>query len=134
MQYEIKDAALSAFGILFTQSRSFLAYQRMIAERKSKINVSSLFGAERISSDNQIRNLLDPQEPELLYGVFAKGQQALAASGQLKAFRSYGGQMLILCDGTVTISWQKIQFANKPMKLYILKPELENRIDYYPAR
>lgn len=111
-RYEIKDAALSAFGIFFTQSNSFLAYQRMIEERKGKSNVSSLFGAERIPSDNQIRNLLDPQEPELLYGVFARGLQALEASGQMKAFRSYGGQVLISCDGTGLISSQKIHCPN----------------------
>ena len=111
-QYEIKDAALSAFGIFFTQSNSFLAYQRMIEERKGKSNVSGLFRAERIPSDNQIRNLLDPQEPELLYGVFAKGLKALEVSGQMEVFRSYGGQVLISCDGTGTISSQKIHCPN----------------------
>lgn len=111
-QYEIKDAALSAFGIFFTQSRSFLTYQRMLEERKGKSNVSSLFRVERIPSDNQIRNLLDPQEPELLYGVFTKGLKALEDSGQLDKFRSYGGQVLISCDGTGTISSQKIHCPN----------------------
>ena len=111
-QYEIKDAALSAFGIFFTQSKSFLTYQRMIAERKGKSNVNGLFGVERIPSDNQIRNLLDPQEPEMLYGVFAKGLKALEESGQMEGFRSYGGQVLISCDGTGTISSQKIHCPN----------------------
>ena len=111
-QYELKDAALSAFGIFFTQSRSFLAYQRMIAERKGTSNVSSLLGVERIPSDNQIRNLLDPHEPELLYEVFAKGLQALEASGQMETFGSYGGQVLISCDGTGTISSQKLHCAS----------------------
>jgi hypothetical protein len=111
-QYEIKDAALSAFGIFFTQSRSFLAYQRMLEERKGRSNVSSMFGVERIPSDNQIRNLLDPQEPELLYGVFTKGLKALEKSGQWDDFRSYGDQVLISCDGTGTISSQKIHCPN----------------------
>jgi hypothetical protein len=111
-QYEIKDAALSAFGIFFTQSRSFLAYQRMMEERKGKSNVSSLFGAERIPSDNQVRNLLDPQEPELLYGVFERGLKAVEESGQLEDFRSIDGQVLISCDGTQTISSQKIACPN----------------------
>ena len=35
-QYEIKDAAMSAFGIFFTQSSSFLAYQRLMEEGKGK--------------------------------------------------------------------------------------------------
>lgn len=106
--YDIKDAAVSAFGIFFTQSSSFLGYQRMMEKAKGKSNVASLFGADSIPSDAQIRNLLDPQEPELLYGVFEKGHALLAASGQLGAFSSYAGQYLIACDGTSTISSQKI--------------------------
>ena len=111
-RYEIKDAAVSAFGIFFTQSSSFLAYQRLMEKAKGRSNVQSLFGAERIPSDAQIRNLLDPQEPELLYGVFEKGHEALQASGQMEAFRSYDGQYLISCDGTGTISSQKSHCPN----------------------
>jgi hypothetical protein len=77
LRYEIKDAAVSAFGIFFTQSSSFLGYQRLMEKAKGRSNAQSLFGAERIPSDAQIRNLLDPQEPELLYGVFEKGHEAL---------------------------------------------------------
>lgn len=108
IRYKIKDAAVSAFGIFFTQSSSFLAYQRLMEKAKGRSNVQSLFGAERIPSDAQIRNLLDPQEPELLYGVFEKGHELLRDSGQMEMFRSYDGQYLISCDGTSTISSQKI--------------------------
>ncbi len=67
--YEIKDAAVSAFGIFFAQSSSFLAHRRLMEKAKGRSNVQRLFGTERIPSDGQVRNLLDPQEPELLYGV-----------------------------------------------------------------
>jgi len=82
-QYEIQDAALSAFGIFFTQSNSFLAYQRLMETNKGRSNMQSLFGAVHIPSDKQIRNLLDPQDPEILYGVFSKGLEVLKASGKL---------------------------------------------------
>jgi hypothetical protein len=110
--YEIKDAAVSAFGVFFTQSQSFLAYQRMIEQAKGKSNVQSIFGAERIPSDAQVRNLLDEQEPGLLAGVFAKGHELLVASGEMESFRSTTGQYLISCDGTGTISSQKIHCPN----------------------
>jgi hypothetical protein len=112
VRYKIKDAAVSAFGIFFTQSSSFLAYQRWMEKSKGRSNVQSLFGAERIPSDAQIRNLLDPQEPELLYGIFQKGHAALQGNGQMEAFSSYDGQYLISCDGTGTISSQNIQCPN----------------------
>jgi hypothetical protein len=111
-RYEIKDAAVSAFGVFFTQSKSFLADQRLIEKAKGKSNVQSVFGAERIPSDAQVRNLLDEQEPELLYGVFEKGHEILTASGQMETFRSYDGQVLISCDGTGTISSQQIHCSN----------------------
>jgi hypothetical protein len=111
-RYEIKDAAVSAFGIFFTQSQSFLAYQRLMEPAKGRSNVQSLFGAGRIPSDAQVRNLLDAQEPGLLSGVFEKGHEWLAASGQMETFSSDDGQYLISCDGTGTISSQKIQCPN----------------------
>jgi hypothetical protein len=111
-RYEVKDAAVSAFGVFFTQSASFLAYQRMMEQAKGRSNVQSLFGAERIPSDVQVRNLLDSQEPGELGDVFAKGHKLLAASGEMEAFRSRTGQYLISCDGTGTISSQKIHCEN----------------------
>jgi hypothetical protein len=84
----------------------------MIEKAKGKSNVRSIFGAERIPSDAQVRNLLDEQEPELLYGVFEKGHELLAASDQMETFRSYAGQGLISCDGTGTIASQQIHCPN----------------------
>ncbi|MCL5996569.1 MAG: ISNCY family transposase [Chloroflexi bacterium] len=59
-QYSLQDAALSAFAVFFTQSPSFLAYQREMQARQGRNNAAGLFGVERIPSDAQIRNLLDP--------------------------------------------------------------------------
>ena len=53
--YEIKDAALGAFAVFFTQSPSFLAYQRTMKQNKGRSNAESLFGLEQIPCDNQIR-------------------------------------------------------------------------------
>ena len=111
-QYEIKDAALSAFGVFFAQSASFLAYQRLMAENKGSSNLQNLFRVEAIPSDNQIRNLLDGLEPGLLASVFAHSLQELEAVGVLDKFRSYDERMLISCDGTQTVSSQKVCCQN----------------------
>ncbi len=58
--YSMRDACLSAFGVLFTQSPSFLAYQREMHVYQGRDNAESLFGVGGIPSDNEIRNLLDP--------------------------------------------------------------------------
>jgi hypothetical protein len=62
-RYSLCDAALGAFGVFFTQSPSFLAYQRDMQRHKGRNNAPSLFGVAQIPSDPQIRNLLDPIAP-----------------------------------------------------------------------
>ena len=110
--YEIKDAALSAFGVFFAQAASFLGYQRLMAENKGGSNLQNLFRVEAIPSDNQIRNLLDGLEPGLLASVFAHSLQELEAVGVVDKFRSYDDRILISCDGTQTVSSQKVCCQN----------------------
>lgn len=111
-QYEIKDAAVSAFSVFFTQSPSFLASQRLLQKRKGKNNLQKLFGVEKIPTDTQTRNLLDPLAPCLLSELFPYGINLLKEKGLLKSFASYAGQILISTDGTETVSSQRISCQN----------------------
>ena len=42
--YAIKDAALGAFSVFFTQSSSFLAHQQAMKQAKGRNNAESIFG------------------------------------------------------------------------------------------
>jgi len=99
-RYGMEDAALSAFSVFFTQTPSFLAYQRMMAGSKGKSNAQSLFGVHRIPSDNQSRVLLDPVTPEQVFPVFEAIIQVLEQQGQLEGFRSVADTLLVALDGT----------------------------------
>ena len=57
--YTMVDAALSAFSVFFTQSPSFLEYQRSLEQTQGNHNARTLFGVHNIPSDNHIRSLLD---------------------------------------------------------------------------
>ena len=59
-RYTVKDAALGAFGIFYTQSPSFVDDQRHLQQAKGHNNACPLLGVEQIPCNNQIRNLLDP--------------------------------------------------------------------------
>jgi hypothetical protein len=96
----MEDAALSAFSVFFTQTPSFLAYQRKMADSKGKNNAQSLFGVHQIPSDNQIRNLLDGVAPEQGFPVFEEILQVLDEQGQLDGFRSVSDTLLVAMDGT----------------------------------
>lgn len=109
IQYTIKDAALGAFAVFFTQAPSFLAYQRTMQRAKGRSNADSLFGIEHVPCDNQIRTLLDPVDPARLFPVFEGIADALDQAGQLSSFRTFAGQLLIALDGTEYFASQAIQ-------------------------
>lgn len=111
-RYEVKDAALGAFSVFFMQSPSFLAHQRDMHQRKGKDNVASLFGVEKIPSDNQIRNLLDPLTPDHFQGDFAWMHQELERQGRLAAFQDYQSTYLVTFDGVVFHSSEKVHCDN----------------------
>jgi hypothetical protein len=64
--YTMRDAAMAGFSVFFMQSPSFLAHQEAMQQSKGHSNAASLFGLERIPSDPQIRNLLDPVDARRL--------------------------------------------------------------------
>ena len=86
--YSLEDIALSAFSIFFTQSPSFLSFQRSMQISKGVNNAQSLFGVKKIPSDNHIRNILDAVAPELVFPVFHFIAEKANAVGYLDALRS----------------------------------------------
>jgi hypothetical protein len=107
-QYAIKDAALGAFAVFFTQSPSFLAYQRTMLQTKGRSNAQSLFGMVDNPCDNQIRTLLDPVAPDQLCPVFAVVYDAMEEAGYLSSWRVFRDQVLIALDGTEYFTSQEI--------------------------
>jgi len=78
-KYAVADAALSAFSVFFTQSPSFLDYQRGMQKHHNRNNAQSIFGVHQIPSTSQIGNLLDPIAPETLYPLLAETGDQLYA-------------------------------------------------------
>ena len=93
--YEIADAALGAFAVFFTQSPSFLAYQRDMQRRKGRNNAQSLFGVDQVPTDPQIRNLLDPIAPEHLAAPFWRVFEQLQHGDYLKSYQGWLGRWLL---------------------------------------
>ena len=104
----MEDAGLSAFSVFFTQTPSFLAFQRTMEKSKGRSNVQTLFGVHQIPSDNHIRDLLDPLKPALVSPVFEQALQMLDGGGQLNNFRTLTDNVLIALDGTDYFSSSQI--------------------------
>lgn len=99
--YAIEDAALSAFAVFYTQSPSFLAFQRAMEHTKGKSNAQTLFGIAKIPTDNHIRDLLDAVAPQHVFASLQSLFEALDACGEVERMREAGlGQLLIALDGT----------------------------------
>jgi len=98
--YPMADIGLAAFSVFFMQSPSFLAHQRQLAKGHGRSNCQTLFGMDRIPTDNHIRALLDPVPPERFFPVFRDALVALEGSGGLSDFRRLGDHVLIALDGT----------------------------------
>ena len=111
-QYAIKDAALGAFAVFFTQSPSFLAYQRTMQQAKGRSNADRLFGLTDMPCDHQIRTLLDPVAPARLFPVFEGVYVALERAGHVSALRAFAGQLLMALDGTAYFSSPEIHGAH----------------------
>ena len=99
-RYSMEDIASSAFSIFFTQSPSFLAFQKTMQQAKGQSNAQSLFQVQQIPSDNHIRQTLDPVPPETLFPLYDTVYQALRDQGIVETFRAVHHTILITLDST----------------------------------
>jgi hypothetical protein len=107
-RYSMEDAALGAFSIFFTQSPSFLAFQKTMQQAKGESNAQSLFMMHRIPSNNHIRDLLDEVSPSHVSPVFDFIVDRISKIGYLDQFRSINNDLLVPLDGTTYFTSKKI--------------------------
>ncbi len=102
------DFGLAAFAMFFMQSVSFLSFQRTLEKGQGRSNCQTLFGIEKIPSDNYIRDMLDGADPALLAPCFQRIEQLLFEPVMREAFSRLDGRTLIAVDGTEYFCSQKI--------------------------
>ena len=102
------DFGLSAFAMFFMQSASFLSFQRKLEKGQGRSNCQTLFGIEKIPSDNYIRDMLDAADPALLAPCFAETERLLREPPLREAFGRLGGRTLVALDGTEYFCSQRI--------------------------
>ena len=69
-RYTVTDAAASALAAFFFQDPSFRAFQQRMENQAQCSNCQTLFGIERIPTDNSIRNLLDGAPADAFDALF----------------------------------------------------------------
>jgi len=107
-RYALEDAALGAFSIFFTQSPSFLTFQKAMQQTKGENNAQTLFAVHQIPSNNHIRDLLDVVSPSHAFPVFNFIVDGINEIGYLDNLRSINNDLLIPLDGTTYFTSKKI--------------------------
>lgn len=107
-RYEMADAGMGAFSVFFTQCASFLEHQRELNVLKGRSNVQSVFGTEKVPSDNQIRNLLDGVSPEALSEIWGRLLEEIDESGLMEPFYDSQKRVWVAIDGTEYFTSQQI--------------------------
>ncbi len=112
LTYSMEDAVLGAFSVFFTQSPSFLAFQKAMEENKGRSNAQTLFEMNQIPCDNHIRDLLDGVSPSYVFSLFYSIFKNINQSGYLDLFRSVNNNLLIALDGTQYFTSDTIHCRN----------------------
>jgi len=94
--------------MFFMQSASFLSFQRKLEKGHGRSNCQTLFGIEKIPSDNYIRDMLDGADPALLAPCFEDTERLLLEPAMREAFGRLDGRTLVALDGTEYFRSQKI--------------------------
>ena len=104
--YTLSDSLMSAFAMFALKDPSLLAFDQRRKEVKS--NLHTVFGIDKVPCDSQMREILDPVEPESLRpaftDIFSKAQRGKV----LKQYVFHEGRYLLSFDGTQTFSSKKI--------------------------
>lgn len=120
--YTVADAVLSALAMFSLKDASLLAFQN----RRNDQNMKNLYRIENVPSDTQMRDILDPLEPDLLRPLFQDVFRELQRGKALESFVFYQGSYLLSLDGTEYFSSQKVrcpcclqrQHKNGPVTYY----------------
>lgn len=92
----LPDALMAGFALFSLKDPSLLAFDQRRGER----NLLHLYGIEQVPSDTQMRQILDPVEPEQLHPAFADLFAHLQRGNVLPRLTFLGGYYLVSLDGT----------------------------------
>jgi hypothetical protein len=100
----LPDALSSAFAMFSLKDPSLLAFD----ERRNDQNMKTVFGIGQIPSDTQMREILDPLEPDRLRPVFNDVFRQLQRGKALEPYVFHDDCYLLALDGTGYFSSNKV--------------------------
>ena len=128
--YSIEDIVMSAFSVFYFQSGSWLNFQRNMHNKTGRSNAKSLFGIEKIPTDNHIRDTLDGIKTKELKQTFNTIYDIALQKSSLDKYRIFDNNICILLDGTYYHHSKKIHCTHCQTKQK-KNAEGEKHTEYY---
>jgi hypothetical protein len=100
------DAMMSAFAMFSLKDPSLLAFDER--RRDPNDNFRTIYGIGRVPCDTQMREILDPVDPEQLRPCFIEAFRCLQRGKVLEDFVCLNGHYLLSLDGTGYFSSSKV--------------------------
>ena len=92
----VADAVMSGIALFALKDPSLLAFQ----DRRIDVNMKNLFCIQQVPSDTQMREILDPLEPDLLRPMFNDVLRQLQRGKALESYAFVDGYCLLSMDGS----------------------------------
>jgi hypothetical protein len=108
--FPLADALMSGFAMFSLKDPSLLAFDDR--RQSPNDNFRTIYGIQCVPSDTQMRTILDPVDPELLFPVFGDIFRHLQRGQALEAFVYLDGHYLLSLDGTGYFSSSKIHCSS----------------------
>jgi len=110
VEIPLGDALMSAFAMFSLKDPSLLAFDHR--RRNPKDNFRTIYGINRVPSDSQMRDILDPIDPADLRAPFREIFRRLQRGKVLERFVYRDGHYLLSLDGTTYFSSAKIHCSS----------------------
>ena len=106
----LADALMSGYAMFALKDPSLLSFDNRRMNDES--NLKRVFGIHNVASDSQLREILDPVDPDLLRAMFSDIFYQLQRGKALEPFAYYQGCFLLSIDGTGSFSSEKLSSAS----------------------
>jgi hypothetical protein len=119
----LPDALMSGFAMFSLKDPSLLAFDE---RRRSDGNLGRLYGIGKVPSDTQMREILDPVDPQRLRHLFRDIFRQLQRGKAVEPMAYFEGCYLLSLDGTGSFSSEKLSSAS-----CLVKKSRSGKLTYY---
>jgi len=100
IKYSMEDIMLTPLSMFYMQSPSWLSFQKKMETSKGISNMTTIFGVDKIPTDNLVRKMVDEVDPKLLQPVYDNILKLAKQHGVIKQFVVMDKYILVTLDGT----------------------------------